>query len=861
MREACESLLIDALVKHTIPQWGADGLSPIVPSPDADDADEIVRSLLAKLVQSGALPVLSWRKAAQLAARSRKKSAEVLARTPFMRRCSKEKRRYRFVLPVLTWQAESVHPALSLLCPRAERQLDPRIPQAISRLLADDNTPGFCEDFITFDENDVFHRVITEGNEYFDGVADPQAEFSDPFFARRYLDVIMLALEKGSLKAEREEELISALLLPDDNGQAKLFRDLFSSASLPTGIPGLQLPPVLNPDLVRHGLFRRKAWRFRKFTMAEFLGRGTLQATDEQTRKMFWTWLCRNVRYIAPRDRPKLANLMIWPDENGNLCKISDLCNPRSGRVGIVLAGFIRRPHGQVRGSKLVSVGGRARTSIRRVPTEDEIAAWLSTQLARFEVGSQPDATTTSELQLFEADLTILLQDRSIAPLLRAASVTLPALARDGSIRLRTELVMPSPGNDRLALPDQFLLGCQERAAMLDRLSPALSEPTLAMLLEAFAEDPDNVPALQPRLTVFFRLSEPDSDERRELAALSIIPAEGQWCAPSALAFAGNKGDYWGDWKIRIPAEDLSQNDQGRYRAAGVTSASPNAETSRAFVQWLASQDKEVIRRHIPCVLRHVHHKNGPTRWGPTFSDTAFIPCRGQDGLRLVSLGTAKRKPVFLSDAGDIGDAVIQKDGAVLLVIHQAKEVTAPITEPLHDLGVRSLREALNEPEHVAGIGDTFPVSEDIRTRFQELVSPRFRRTFRKRLNEPGVESRLVRHDWQDRLGRIRVVRFAEEVKVRYRLRGKPYLLETEAGFDPRTGVFWMKQGLGARRLYESVAKQLVFKSTARPIDLFALERALELEIADPSFGGPAGSDANASEDVHVGGEYRRART
>ena len=564
---------------------------------------------------------------------------------------------------------------------------------------------------------------------------------------------------------------------------------------------------------------------------------------------MFWKWLCRNGRHIAPRDRPKLADLIIWPDENGSPCKISDLCDPRSRRVGTVLAGFIRRPHEQVRRSKLVSVGGRARTSVRRTPTEDEVAAWLDKRLARFEVGGKPDAARTGKLHRLEADLAILLEDRSIAPLLKGAAVTLPALARDGLIRLRTELVLSSPGNDRLALPDRFLLEDREGAAILDKLSPALNAPTPAMILDAFAEDSVNISALQPRLNKMISVSEPDSDERRELAGMPIIPVDRQWRAPSALAFGGNKGDYWGDWKTRISTEGLSQNDQSRYRATGVNSASPDPETSRAFFGWLATQEQDVLRRHIPCVLRHILHRNGPEHWAPSFTETPSIPARSREGLRLVSLRTARHKAVFLSDAGDMGDAVIQKDGAVLLVIHQAREVAAPISEPLRRLGVRSLREALKEPESVAGIGDIVSVSEEILARFHELQSARFRRTFRKRLNELGVESGLVRRDWQDRLGRVREMRIAEEVEVRYRFRRKPYLLKVDAGFDTRTGIFWMKEGLGARRLYESVAKQLVFKPTARPIDLFALERALELEIADTSFGRPAGSEADASDE------------
>ena len=852
LREECESLLIDALAHYTIPRWQADGLKPVVPSSDADDGDKVVRPILAELAKKGVMPVVNWHKAAELVIKGRRGKRQRGGRQPAVRRYSKKERQYLFVVPALTWARDAVHPLLSLLCPRSEMQLHPRVHTDIVRLLTDDNTPGFAEDFVSFDENDAFDRVTAGGNRYFSGIADPEREFSEPFITKVYLDLIKLALDENQLDPEKKDALVSALLLPDVHGQATAFPDLYSNVSLPSDIPGLRLPPILDPGLAAHALFKRKKWKLQKFTMAEFLEGGTLRAADEQTRKMFWKWLCRNGRDIAQRDRPKLADLIIWPDENGRLCKISDLCAPRSGRVGAVLADFIRRPHEEVRRSKLVSVGGKARTALRRAPSEDEIAAWFDTRLARFEIGSEPDAATASELHRFEADLAILLKDRSIAPLLKKATVTLPALARDGSIRLRTELVIRSSANGRLALPDRYLLKDRQRAAMLDKLSPALNAPTPAMLLDAFAEDSGNISALQPRLKEFISVTKPDSDERRELAGMPIIPVNGQSRAPSALAFASNKGNYWGDWKIRISAAGLSQNDQSRYRTAGVTSALPKPETSRAFFGWLATQDQEVLGRRIPCVLRHILHSSGPTRWAPIFTDTPFIPARSRDGLRLVSLRTAQRKPVFLSDAGDIGEAVIQRDSAVLLVIHREATVTMPISEPLRTLGIKSLREAVKEPENVVGAGEIAPVSEKILARFRKLRNSRFQRTFRKRLDELGVESELVRRDWKDRLGRVQQIRFAKEVEARYRFRREPYLFNVDAGFDPQTGVFWMKHGLGAHRLYESVAKQLIFKPTAQLRDIFAFAHAVELEIDDPSFGPPAGSEADASVDDTV---------
>ena len=228
----------------------------------------------------------------------------------------------------------------------------------------------------------------------------------------------------------------------------------------------------------------------------EFLESGTLQAADEDTRRLFWQWLHQNRGGIAARERPKLAEIAVWPDENGWLCTVAELCDPNARRIGMVLGDSIRRPHEQVRRSKLVSTGRKARTSIRRVPTKDEISHWLNTQTAGFLVADRADAATTEKLSRFETDLTVLLSNTAIAGLLKTARITLSALARDGSIQSRTALVMPNSRNDRLALSNRFVLSDQRYASVLDKLSPALEAPTAAMLLDTFSEDPENFLAL-----------------------------------------------------------------------------------------------------------------------------------------------------------------------------------------------------------------------------------------------------------------------------------------------------------------------------------------------------------------------------
>lgn len=166
----------------------------------------------------------------------------------------------------------------------------------------------------------------------------------------------------------------------------------------------------------------------------------------------------------------------------------------------------------------------------------------------------------------------------------------------------------------------------------------------------------------------------------------------------------------------------------------------------------------------------------------------------------------------------------------------------------------------------MSGAGESAPAGEDVVERLQALRSAHFRRTFSKRLAALGVESDLVWHDWHNRLSRIRAIRFADTVEAHYRFRGRLYPVSADAGFDSDSGTFWMKSGrrIGLSSLYEAIAAQLVFKPSARPVHCLALERALELEIRDPSYGRPHGTAtdledgdiAAESDDMDAQGEF-----
>ena len=861
LRKYCEALLIDVLAYYCIPKWKASGLNPLVPCNSAEKRSDVVLPLLAELTQRGKIPTLTWAESTKLRTGRKRAGSTARLRRVGVRARMEQARRYKFIVPVATWDNTVVHSALSIAAPPSEYQLDPRIDPAIFKLIADGEIKGWCAQYVTFDESDLVSRALGQDNGSFDAPPNMGVEMAHPLIANAYLDVIDDSLSENSLDEELESELLEEFLLPDVHGGSTRIKELHIAVSVPTGVPGLVLPPVVHDDLVAHPLFKRTKWRRPKFTFASFLESGTLHSANEQSRRRFWDWLRNNQQCVSTRIRPKLADLPIWPDENGELRTLPQFCEPRTRRIAAILGDSIRRPHDCVRCSKLISFGRKTKTSIRRVPTDSEISHWLDRRMQTIELDEVPSPANVLSLRQFESELAILMKNPSIASLLKSADVTLRALAQDGSIRIRTELVVSDQSNERLSLLGRFLLNNTQHVKSLNRISPTLKEPTVTMLLDTFKEDPLNFSALHPRLENFLKITDHGDENRCQLANLPIVPLNGQTERPFKLALAGKKGNYWGDWKTRVPVEGLSQVDQSRYRDAGVTSSTPRVESSRAFFEWLSTQNENTLTRHISCVLRHILHAKGPASWAEAHTDIPFIPVRSKVGKSLVSLRQAKRAPVFLPDE-DIGSEVIQRDRNVMLVIDQVKEIQQPISEPLRSFGLRSLRESLREPENVTGRGETEPADENIIGKYRVLKSNDFCRTFLKRLTKLGVNSGLLRNDWKERLSNVQAIEFAETVVARYRFRGRLYEYRVDGGFDPKTGTFWInrKKKTDPSSLYEAIAQRLVFKSTARPIDFLALERSLNLEISELSVGRPTrraeedqAEDFESADDIESG--------
>ena len=526
--ERCRILLVDTLAHYAVPKWGPDGVKPLVPSPGSSEGRKAVRHVLAELSRRDAMPTLRWREAAETARRT--KGGVLRGRRLFgtLKQPRRKGRKYRFVVPVASWAANVIHPALSIACPSSEAQLDPRVNEEIVGLLADGDTEGSGKEFITFDERNGLDIAMGEGNEYFDAPDRDDSTFGSALIGVAYLDIIDDAIEYGQCDGALQEELRDGLRLPDNNGEWTEFGALYAGVGLPAAVRGLGAPAILHAELIGHRILRRRKWRRKRYTLKDLIDSGSVQQADGQARRRFWKWIRRKEQVVGVRERQQLAQMPIWPDADGDLCVLSELCDLRSKKVAVILGRIVRAPHDEVRRTTLTTVHGNQRPLLRRVPSEDEIRHWIEGRAASFPYGLAASRATVAELREFEAELEILGSARGMAGAFDEIRCELPALARDGIVRPRRELVKGSRKVGRLRLLDRYLLRTGRSAGLVDRLAPGLEAPTVGMLADTLAEDNRNFEVLHARLEEFLMLTTPGDRHRWALASAPIIPVDGQ---------------------------------------------------------------------------------------------------------------------------------------------------------------------------------------------------------------------------------------------------------------------------------------------------------------------------------------------
>ena len=134
---------------------------------------------------------------------------------------------------------------------------------------------------------------------------------------------------------------------------------------------------------------------------------------------------------------------------------------------------------------------------------------------------------------------------------------------------------------------------------------------------------------------------------------------------------------------------------------------------------------------------------------------------------------------------------------------------------------------------------------------FQKLRESKFRKTIMKRFALLGVDSKLMRHNWQTRLSAIKKLVFSDRVEVHYRFRRRNYTIEESSGFDQQSEVFYVNQKFGENLdiMCETIARQLVFIPAAKPMHHLTLKRALEMDFKDWSL--DATATTNSSDETN----------
>ena len=215
-----------------------------------------------------------------------------------------------------------------------------------------------------------------------------------------------------------------------------------------------------------------------------------------------------------------------------------------------------------------------------------ELHTYYYRTLTRFPTDRQLTAEEADGFQRFEHELTTLASDRRIGMWFSQQRAV--GLSRDRQVRPLRELHRETPQVATLALADADLLDRDSRA--LDAVFPCRKDASSTAVIRALEHDGARHGALIPRLKALAAALRREERSDQPVRDIACIPHDGDLLAPARLALKGNRGDYWGDWKISISRKGLSADEQALYKEAGVTSSEPDSETSHGFFQWLSQQ-------------------------------------------------------------------------------------------------------------------------------------------------------------------------------------------------------------------------------------------------------------------------------
>lgn len=853
---ACQSAIVSVLRRKLIPRYGARAMDILIADPSNPD-EVILRGLVERMLDVGALPIMS---SVHVPLKSTKRTAsgKPKGQIKFGPRLTAKGTIRRLVVPTYSWTENGISPALSLLCPTEEDQIDRSVPVPVLRLLSDGKCNGWLENHIIFDEKVVIARFQPDiDTEHFPWQDKNlwRSSFSNPNIVCQYLDVIMATLgNDDKFSKDSLEPLKNNVYLPDTKLEITPMLQLFSGKNLPPGLLVKNLPPILHPQVAGHRIFRNYSnWKPPTFTFTEFLEKADIRNADENTRWLFWQWIAANWKNLKRLPWNRIADLPIWPDEHASLVPLASLCKPRDAKISKILADVIRFPHSKVLKVDPVANARRGSLRIRSLPTATELLSFIEKRLSTFSLDRILSDDEQRWFHLFEKDFAKISSNPEIRKAIPDFSSRAVALNYRGCLRPVHQLVRITEETKNLYLNKDDLIN--RSPSILDRLAdwrPRIF-PSSNQVLAALRQDPQRKNVLLARLQGYLKAAKLENKEDivDDIKDIKCIPHDGHLRAPNELALKNIRGDYWGNWKHLLSGKGLSADVQKVYVSIGVIRSQPTPDTSLAFFQWLNTQNSGTVAANLNCIIRQIDHTGGPKAWSKEHPDIPFIPVEVSDvDIGLLSINQAVRPHgnVVVPDFAELVAAIRStrgNRGAILAIISRRK-VRCPISSYLRSIGIKSLREFAGMPEKVEGI-QARPVPKSVSGELVRLRSKRVAQELRKRLDGLDLDllSYPLRTQWRDRLVQIQGVQLAHSIMATFKVGRRRYILPMTAAYDEQTGIIWITDSeKKLRKALFRVVADLIFVNQTKLLPI-VLEEALRRDFWE--------EDLNLGEGFSVG--------
>jgi hypothetical protein len=848
----CRAKVITVLRYALMPQYGVNALQLLLCPNSIDNSS--LKASVELLLNERSIPLAPKRKSKKKH-RSGPNVKESLQFGPKNLSGGSQK---LIALPVLSLKLGEFNKLLSSLCPEKEDQVHPGVPSPILSVLAGDDG----ENCITFDENDVFQRFIKWDADHFPWLDEEERcrRFSDPGYSEKTLDVInKYCLEDISSDEQTMLAIKDNALLPNSSKRAVLIKQLYAGKDIPSGLPIPNFPDIVHPDIANHPIFKKKQWNLAKYNFTDFLSSLRPTLSSKVVKQSFWKWLQKNQKVVPISAWPEMATLPIWPTFDGLYYPLTSLCKPRKQVISEILKDHIYEPHASISKINKINNAKKGKLKIRTEPTFKEVESFLKDNISQYEIEKILTVAERSQFTSFENEVAVLSGDSGCKRQLIQYTNPVYGLNLGGELRPVRELVRVDDHLKQLCLKQDYLLARKDHR--LEQLPnwQARFFPTSSQILQSLSEDSTNKNALLLRLIDYLEASRKEGVDRPEdrIENIAFVPVGRAFCKPKELAFTSPKGDYWGDWKTKMPWKGLSADvQQNVYKKVGVLSGFPTSATSLAFFKWLEVQNTAVITAHMQQVFRQIAYKDGEiVSWCEQNPNVQFIPYKIGDQCGLASLSDARKNSfcLFIPDFSELEDYLQESNPAkIKLTITSIKGVKNPITSILKTLGVRSLKEKAGQPSRVF-CDQECASPKKIREYLWMLQSRRMSLELRKRLDNLDMNTATLRTRWFSTLTQVKTVQIASVIRGEFKIYKRNHSANLESVFDNSTGIIWLKKKSDSiEDSFFSVIADLIFDTSEKYVP-FVLQKAIDIEFRQEELIGGVEDDEGFDEELHGG--------